>query len=230
MQGGDAERWSSWTQFLSLRRPDLRRIAARTGGDHSIEDVCTEAWLVAEEIARKRGIAVDWSNADDQDRVLSWLHSRLVKWAEKSVRFAVKLDRDWDKEDGESALDALARLLTAPEQFDPLVRLLDEEERFDPLSLIQHSYSQASAYVILLHRFAWDLEVLAAHLHLVADTVRARVWHSGIHMRRQPSLFDRISTIDVAFTPSVARQIVRREEISPTGFGQLSWDIFDSPK
>ena len=136
------------SNFLSTRRSDLRRIAARTCGEHTVEDVSGESWLIAQEISRKRGLPIDFLNADDQELVLSWLHCRLVRFADKSVRFAVKLDKDWDNQDSEAAINALARLLTAPEQFDPLVRMLDEEEKFDPLSLVRHSYSQASAYVI----------------------------------------------------------------------------------
>jgi hypothetical protein len=44
-------------------------------------------------------------------------------------------------------MNTLARLLTAPEQFDPLVRMLDDEEKFDPLALIRLSYSQASGFM-----------------------------------------------------------------------------------
>ncbi|MGJ7538518.1 MULTISPECIES: hypothetical protein [unclassified Variovorax] len=123
--------------FLSARRADFRRIAARTCGEHTVEDVSAESWLIAEEISRKRGLAIDFLNTDDQELVLSWLHCKLVRYADKSVRFAVKLDKDWDNQDAESAMNALARLLTAPEQFDPLVRMLDEEEKFDPLALIR---------------------------------------------------------------------------------------------
>lgn len=201
--------------FLASRCADLRKIASRTCGDHTFDDVCGEVWLVANDIARKRGLAIDFLNADDQELILSWLHCRLVRFAEKSVRFAVKLDRDWDTEDAESAMNALARLLTAPEQFDPLVKMQAEEDRFSPLALIQHSYSQASAYVILLHRFDWDLEALAEHLRLAAATVRHKIVSSGVHMRAQPSLFDRISSIDLAFVPTIARRLAHEAMPDP---------------
>lgn len=60
--------------FLSARRTGFRRIAARTCGEHTVEDVSAEPWLIAEEISRKRGLAIDFLNADDQELVLSWLH------------------------------------------------------------------------------------------------------------------------------------------------------------
>lgn len=166
-------------------------------------------FLVADDIARKRGLAIDFLNADDQHLILCWLHCKLVRFSEKRIRYAVKLDKDWDTEDADSAMNALARLLTAPEQFDPLVRMLADEERFDPLALSKHSYSQASAYVILLHRFDWSLDSLAEHLRLTACTVRHKIAHSGVHMRMQPSLFDRINSIESSFAPTIARRFVR---------------------
>ncbi|PBI85493.1 hypothetical protein BKP43_47650 [Variovorax boronicumulans] len=212
--------------FLTSRRADFRRIASRTCGEHTVEDVCAESWLIAQEISRKRGLPIDFLNVDDQELVLSWLHCKLVRYADKSVRFAVKLDKDWDAQDPESASNALARLLTAPEQFDPLVRLLDEEEKFDPLALIQHSYSQASAYVILLHRFSWDLESLAEHLRLLTTTVRSKVIASGVHMKVQPSLFDRIHVIERDFLPRISRRIPCVHQIA-SGQVQLGWKFKD---
>lgn len=208
--------------FLDSRRQDLRRIAARTCGEYTVDDVCSEAWLIAEEISQKRGFAIDFLNRDDQEQMLSWLYVRLVRYADKSVRYAVKLDRDWDAEDADSAMGALARLLTAPDQFDPLVRLLDEEDRFDPMALIQYSYSQASAYVILLHRFDWDLADLADHLRIVVATLRAKVCASGAWMSSQPSLFDRINTIDLDFLPRLAKRYVPGKE-TLSSQAQLAW-------
>jgi len=208
--------------FLDSRRKDLRRIAAQTCGEYTIDDVCSEAWLVADEISRKRGFAFEFLNTDDQEQLLSWLYVRLVRYADKSVRYAVKLDRDWDSEDADSAAGALARLLTAPDQFDPLVRLLDEEDRFDPMALIQYSYSQASAYVILLHRFDWDLADLADHLRIVVATLREKVCASGAWMASQPSLFDRINTIELDFLPRLGKRYVSGKNFESCQ-AQLAW-------
>ena len=216
----------SFTAFMASRRPDLRRIAARTCGEHTVEDVCSEAWLTARELAQKRGIAVDFLNQDDQETILSWLYVKLVRYADKSVRYAVKLDRDWDAEGADSATDALARLLTAPEQFDPLIRMLDEEARSHPLDLIRHSYSQASAYVVLLHRFGWDIEALAEHLRILAATLRQKVRASGISMKCQPSLFDRITAVDLDFMPRIARRRAANTDF-PSNQTQFSWSTSD---
>lgn len=191
--------------FLATRRADLRRIAGRSRGEHTIDDVVGETWIIACDIERKRGFPVDFADTDDQDVVLSWLHNKLIGFGEKNVRFAVKLDRDWDTEDADQVTNALAGLLAAPEHFDPLVQMELDEDTFDPLALSRRSYSQASAYLILLHRFRWDLDALADRLRLAAATVRNRVIASAAWLRTQPSLFDGIHATIPDFQPTVAR-------------------------
>ena len=215
---------NSFMTFLTSRRINLRNIAGRSRGDYTVDDVYSEAWLIADEIRRKRGFAVNFSNHDDQELVLAWLHCKLIRFAEKHIRFAVKLDKGWDSEDSEFAVNRLAWFLAAPEQFDPAIRIELDQEHVAPLELVKHSYSQASAYVILLDRFDWELERLANHLRLVASTVRSKMTATGQHMKRQPSLFDRIQTIDNNFIPTIARGLTRIA-IGEEGPQQLAWEF-----
>jgi hypothetical protein len=221
---------NSYQAFLVQRRTDLRRIARQTCGEHTAEDVEVEAWLIAERIARKRGFAVNFSHRADQEQVLAWLHNHLVKYADKQLRYAVKLDKDWDKEDSDSAVHAMARLLTAPEAFDPAVMLLRREDAPGPLSLTQHSYSQASAYVILLCRFDWDAEELAKHLRIVVQTLAAKLRWFGAWTRWQAGLFDGLQTIALDFEPTKARSFApRMHEPSPNPDSQFAWTFAMPP-
>lgn len=192
----------SYQAFIIQRRSDLRRIAAQTRGEHALEDVEAEAWLIAERIAAKRGFEVRFSLRTDQELVLAWLHNELVKYADKQLRFAVKLDKGWDQEDADGVVHSMASLLAAPESFDPAKRLALLEETPNAAQVTRHSYSQASAYVILLYRFDWDASDLAHHLCMVVATLRARLrWHAAL-MRRQPSLFGGVQTIALDFEPT----------------------------
>ncbi len=216
--------------FLVQRSADLRRIARQTCGEHTAEDVEIEAWLIAEKIATKRGFPISFSHREDQEQVLAWLHNRLVKYADKQIRYAVKLDKDWDKEDADFAVHAMARLLTAPEDFDPAVLLLRRDDVPDPIALTRHSYSQASAYVILLCRFDWDAEELAGHLCVVERTLIARLRWFGALTRRQASLFDGLQTIALDFEPTRSRSFaprLREAAISPDP--QLAWNFAPTP-
>lgn len=219
---------NSYQAFIIQRRAELRRIAGRTRGEHALEDVETEAWVIAERIAAKRGFAINFSHRSDQEQVLAWLHNHFVKYADKQLRYAVKLDKDWDKEDADSAVHSMARLLAAPEAFDPAVLLLRREDGPDPIVLTQHSYSQASAYIILLCRFDWDAEELAAHLRIVVQTLLARLRWFGAWTRRQASLFDGLQTIALDFEPTKARMFAPRMRELAMADLQEAW-LFPMP-
>lgn len=202
-----------------MRRGDLRKIAARTRGEMSAEDLMSEAWLIAIEIGQRRGWPFDFSDEEDQDILFAWMHNRFVKYAAKALRYAVKLDRDWGNEDSERAGTALARLLTAPLDSDPQAHRRLQEEQQELFGVIERSYSEAVAYVVLLIRVDWHIEDLAALLWVGVEVLRRRLRAAGLRARIQPSLFDGIETIDADFEPwRRCRPGVRRcqnDETSP---------------
>lgn len=220
-----ADSGKSFLMFRASRWSDFRRIAGSSRGDYTADDVFNEAWLVAYDIGRKRGFAVDFLNPEDQELILGCLYNNLVNFSEKTVRYAVKLDKDWDSEDSESPIDSLARLLTAPRHCDPFHQLQAAEKRSEPPELVRHSYSQASAYVILLHRFDWELDSLAEDLRMVISTLRRRMIASGIYVKRQPSLFDRIQVIDSDFLPTRGYGVIAMSMLQEDGPQQLAWDF-----
>lgn len=193
-------------EFLRGQTAALRRIAGATRGEMSVDDVKQEAWLVAADIEQRRGYPVDFGDPADQQSVLKWLYCKFVKFAEKQMRHAVRIDKDWDQEDAEGAASALARLLTSPLDADPLVRLQQAEDEIDYTKMVRHSYSEASAYVLLLIRFDWDVEALAADLRVVVQTLRKRLRSCGIKAKVQPSLFDGTAVIEPEFEPRRAKR------------------------
>lgn len=201
--------------FLANRHADLRRIASRTRGEFSGDDLAAEAWLLAIEIGQKRGWPFNFLDEDDQDTLFAWLHNRFVRYAEKAVRYAVRLDRDWDSEDSEQTGSALARLLTAPLDTDPQIRQQAIDEQGDLVAAVMRSYSEATAYVLLLIRVDWHLEDLADLLLIGCGTLKQRLRASGLRARVQPSLFDGVDRIDPDFDPWRKRRGLRR------GFGQV---------
>jgi hypothetical protein len=182
-----------------------------------------ESWLIAERIGRRRGFDVDFGNAHDQEIVLAWLFNELVRFADKQTRYAVRLDKDRDQEDAGAAVEALSRVLIAPEEFDPAVAHELEQEREGRMAVIKHSYSQAAAYLILLERFTWDMDDLAAHLKVLTATLRSRIQQCAAWIRQQPSLFDRVCVIERNFAPLVARPGIGRQSVEELPSGQLVW-------
>lgn len=190
--------------FLKDRIRDLKRIAARTKGEFTFEDLGSEAWLIAGKLADRRGYAVDFRDVDDQEQVLAWLYKRFVAYADKTLRKAQRLDLETENEDGRKVLNALANLLSAPETTDPLVFLQTQEDEIDYADLVRVSYSQASAYVVLLVRFGRN--ELATYLSITHSTLVRRIHRAVAWRRTQPSIFDGIATIDNSFMPARGRE------------------------
>lgn len=213
---------NSFLNFCEARQSDLRRIA-RQSREFCLDDMQGEAWLIAEKIELRRGRAVNFADAADQETVLAWLYRELVTYAEKAVRFAIRLDKDWDSEDSPGNL--LDQLLTAPDHSDPMARMLDEQAQRDVLEALQASYSQAAAYVILLDRFDWEMVALAEHLRVVLTTLHGRIAWSCRHMKMQPSLFDRVQVVPSDFLPTQARMLATRTPSIEAPTVQLAWDF-----
>lgn len=219
-----SETGNSFLMFKTSRREDLRRISRATRGEYSEPDLHGEAWLIADKISEKRGSAVDLSDPEDQEIVLRWLYNEVVRYTEKNIRHAVRLDRDWDLDDSESAESRLALLLAPHEWLDQPDMGGIEEKHAAILEIVRYSYSQYSAYMILLKRFEWDVISLAEHLRLLANTAARRVTESKGHMKRQPSLFDRIEIVEYDFVPMVARGVIR-VQVQDFFTQQLGWDF-----
>ncbi len=75
------------------------------------------------------------------------------------------------------------------------------EEKQDLVAIVQHSYSEAAAYVLLLIRVDWHLEDLADLLEIGRDALKQRLRASGLRARVQPTLFDGVDRIDPGFEP-----------------------------
>ncbi|OIQ81464.1 hypothetical protein GALL_367560 [mine drainage metagenome] len=190
--------------FLDTCKAAFRRIVRACRGERTEEDMPGEAWIAAEAIAKQRQQPVDFADPSDRELVLSWLYNRLVRFQEKTQRYAARLDVGWDDDAAEQTGPvALARVLAAPDLFDPALQLPAIEEREQRLAWTAASYSEASAYGVLLDRFDWDARELAGHLLIVVGTLRRRLLRASTVVKRQPSLFDGVECIARDFVPTV---------------------------
>ncbi len=214
--------FSSISRFFRDRAAVLRRIVWASRGEVQAGDVESEAWLIATDIGAKRGRTLDLQTHEDQETLLGALYNRLVKFTEKHLRYAVKLDTDWDKEDSTSYGAALSALLEAPAMSDPAIRALHEEQGHALVEAVRHSYSEASAYVLLLIRFEWDAPELASHLRVGLATFRHRLKRSGTKAKEEPSLFDGVEAVDRDFPETIERPVVGTQRSHLTG-DQWGW-------
>ncbi len=212
------------SQFFRKRATAVRRILGATRGEVELPELQSEAWIAAEAIGRKRGYPFDFNDLADQETLLGRLYNHLVRFADKTVKFAIKLDTDWDKDESKSAGATLARLLAAPESSDPLLSLTQTEDGDEVLAALQLSYSQATAYVLLLRRFHWQAQDLAEHLKLAIDSLRRRFRMAAFTVQCQPSLFDGLARLDPDFVASPRRPISTPHKTYLDG-RQVAWSF-----
>lgn len=187
--------------FSRERWGDLKRIAYATQGEHTADDLSSEAWLLAIEIEEKLERPFDFGCKLDQDRLLAWMYARFVKFADKAVRHAVRLDKGWDDEAEEGLGSRIARMLLAPEHSDPHRAHKTADEAAELAETVQKSYTEAAAYTILLIRKEWDLPELADNLWTCVRTLRDRIGRAAYRVQHQLALFDGVDRIEWHFTP-----------------------------
>lgn len=205
-----------FSDFITHRRSDLRRISRATLGESTPEDVEAEAWLMVAEL-RGKGVAIDLSQPAHQQLVIARLYQHLVRYTERNVRFAVRLDHSPSGEDGEA--HPLARMLAADESSNPLVKLAQEQERSEAEGHAHVSpwHSLAGAYVHLLQRFDNSMAALADHLLISISYCYRRCAHARTLAVHQWPLPPRAMQVGTEFVPRAWRQFkLQRPQVQLT--------------
>ncbi|MPT40002.1 MAG: hypothetical protein E2603_16245 [Achromobacter sp.] len=151
-------------KFVSGCRAALRRISAHTRGEHSVSDVEGEAWLLAEELRLEKGLTPEFGCRDYQEKIISFLYQKLVRYSEVNVRHAVRLDHA-PAGAPDDAVNPLLTKLAADERLEPLAILIEREEAAADREVEPAAYeSPAAAYLQLLRRFDNKMLDVATHL------------------------------------------------------------------
>ena len=144
----------AFARFQRDRGKDLRRIASATRGEHSLDDVWQEAWLIADQVAHRTGRAKDFDDPDFQSLLIAFLYQALVRYTELNVRLAVPLDHAPAGNDDDGQSHPLFGKLTGDQGRDPLSYLLavetgDKDEAPSDAALLG---TNAGAWVVLLRQ------------------------------------------------------------------------------
>lgn len=195
----DSTAFLAFQSFLKRHSAGLRSIAYKAGPETSSDDVGQDAWLIAVEIGNKRGHPVDFSNPDDQSTVMAWLTNRLLKYVSKKLKNALRIDAEQDDD------FSISRTLAGSDNDNPLNQLMRhvqevaEVERIPPL--VRQSYSQASAYALLLTKFDGKKSAVAKLLGMTLETFRRKFQQANAWVSIQPSLFDGLIHVALDFLP-----------------------------
>jgi len=203
-------------EFLAIIKPDLKRIAYRTKGETSFEDLENEAYLLLSEFVKFHEREPFLWDSKDLRWITGRLHNHFVKWTDQNLKYAIRID-SLEDDDGESwALD-----LPAVDGSDPLLELLYRDESLAHKHLLDNSYSEAKAYVVSFDHFNHDKDTLSQYWYITSDTLDKRFNRAIVVLEHQPSLFDLIERIDDSFSP-----IPGREKSKMNGHSireQLAW-------
>lgn len=203
---------------------DLRRIASRSRGETTVEDLQAEAWLVANELSRDRDPPPDAGDTGFHQQILGRLYNRFVKFADKRFRFAVRLDEQREDDDRGMRENPIATALAAPEASDPSFALAAREEWRSQEQQVLGRFAEAVAYLRVFANMGDDRAAIADHFAIAACTLRRRLRRAEYMVKLQTSLFDGIASIPDDFVPPRrARKYppgIHDAEGAPTARGQ----------
>lgn len=151
--------------FLDAHAPDLRRIAAATAREWSAEDVRNEAWLLAFDIGERRGRPLDPADADDAHLLLAHLYNHCVRYRERVVRHATRIDHAPPGLDADAPHPLAARLV-ADDGAHPELLLEFQQSATPEQDAPGPQHSPAAAWVWLLRRFGRRMTDVAAYLRI----------------------------------------------------------------
>lgn len=205
--------------FLKKMAARFRGISRATRNEVTPRELEGDAWIVANEIGKRRGREIDFSDPNDQGIIMGAVSIRNVTRPEKHFRYASRIDQSDEHEDGE--LNPWANRLRASEASDPLVALLLRESELKANTLVTLSYSQAVAYLMTFVHFKNNRKETCAHLAIAEATLAKRVTFAAETVRVQPSLFDRIERVAETFMPlpGVQYTLNSGQHLTGTQFG-----------
>jgi hypothetical protein len=197
-----------FSRLITAIRPDLSRIAYKSEGEVTADDLASEAWLMAAELSPEHEAPPDPGDKAFQQKLLGRLYNRFVKFADKRLKYAVRLDKEETNDSGDTMPNAVAASLAAPEQYEPLFALARDEAAaeadVDEESKLACRFAEAVAYVRLFHAFDQDRGAISDHLLIARCTLRRRVKRAEMTVEIQPSLFDGVASVPPDFVPPPA--------------------------
>lgn len=146
-----------------LRNRDIRRIASHTRGEYSPLDVEHEAWLLACDLAGVGDVVAALANPEFQDTLLRYLYQNLVRYRERKIRTAVRLDQE--DEDSPDKYDLISAS-NVDNTCNPLETLIASESSTLHSEQACSLDSVAGAYVFLLQRHGGNMRTLADYLSI----------------------------------------------------------------
>jgi hypothetical protein len=219
----DAKREAAFfTRMIAAMLTHLRRIAGSTQGEHSVDDLKNEAYLIAAEVRADLDHDVEPDDEHLQSTVIAKIQKLFGRFVNRPMRYAARIDRDDVDDDGDFVGNSIAARLSAPEAYEPHIAIEQREEADRAKRAIDASFSEAVAYLRVLDLFDGDKPIIARYLAIHASTLDARLSRAGLFAEFQPSMFDGIETLPDDFYPVKG---LRRRRPALAGFHRICEEV-----
>jgi hypothetical protein len=182
----------------------LRYLVSVSCGEQTMDDLKTEAWLAGYDICEEENVEFEPSDEAFQQAIFFRLMKKFGKYANREMRFAVRLDVESTSHHGDSVVNSVTRTLAAPRAYEPETVLADAELHEEQKVRLSR-YTEAIVYLGVLDRFDGDLSAIARYLMLSVTTIRRRLSRAALFAERQASLFDGIEPVPDDFVPERGR-------------------------
>lgn len=174
-----ADQWVAYERFVQAHKRKFRIISAATKGECSAHDVESEAIIVAISLHKRYGLVIDFENPSFRDVLFQHLYQHLVRYTEKTVRFAMQIDHGVGP-DADTPHPALSELNAKVGGKDPLELLMEKENALGAdASAVGHP-SLAAAYLRLLEHCNHQMTSVASHLLLSISYTYQRFAHARV--------------------------------------------------
>jgi hypothetical protein len=145
-----------------------------------------DAWLIACDLAETQDVAAYLASPEHQEMLLRYLYQHVVRYRERKIRHAIRLDQD--REEGPDKYDLLSNS-SARDIPDPLAALIAREsERLQDDEPSPHG-SVAGAYAYLLRNYGDNMRALADYLLISVSYCYRCYARAGQLARSQHSIF-----------------------------------------
>ncbi|WP_186071629.1 hypothetical protein [Burkholderia gladioli] len=192
-------------RVIGLIRKQLERIAGSSQGDHSVEDLTNETWLIVDELHVEPDANPDPEDESVRELIVTRLQREFGRFVNRQERFAARIDRDDINDDGDFMPNTIAATLSAPEKYEPLMSIEMREEATAAARKIGERFSEAVAYLRTFERFDGESAAVANYLAIGLHALDNRVARATYTQETQPSMFDGIEAIPIDFMPRPGR-------------------------
>ncbi|MDR8090335.1 hypothetical protein KPB05_23025 [Burkholderia gladioli] len=212
-------------RVIGLIRKQLERIAGSSQGDHSVEDLTNETWLIVDELHVEPDANPDPEDESVRELIVTRLQREFGRFVNRQERFAARIDRDDVNEDGDFMPNTIAATLSAPEKYEPLMSIEMREEATAAARKIGERFSEAVAYLRTFERFDGESAAVARYLAIGLRALDKRIARATYTQETQPSMFDGIEAIPADFVPRPGRWVPPPRANRYRGICELAWPI-----